>query len=82
MTYRFAFGKFAAAAIIVGYNNHLRYCVVFYFCKMANALRKMGIKSGDSVIIYMAMTIEGIVAMQACAYGAITYGNIDSSTNP
>ena len=41
-------------------------------CKMANAMRKMGIKSGDSVIIYMAMTIEGIVAMQACArIGAI-----------
>jgi acetyl-CoA synthetase len=41
-------------------------------CKMANALRKLGIKSGDSVIIYMAMTIEGIVAMQACArIGAI-----------
>ena len=41
-------------------------------CKMANALRKMGIKSGDTVIIYMAMTIEGIVAMQACArIGAI-----------
>jgi len=41
-------------------------------CKMANALRKMGVKSGDSVIIYMAMTIEGIVAMQACArIGAI-----------
>ena len=40
--------------------------------KFANALRKMGIKSGDSVIIYMAMTIEGIVAMQACArIGAI-----------
>ena len=41
-------------------------------CKMSNALRKMGIKSGDRVIIYMAMTIEGIVAMQACArIGAI-----------
>ena len=41
-------------------------------CKMANALRKLGVKSGDSVIIYMAMTIEGIVAMQACArIGAI-----------
>lgn len=39
---------------------------------MANALRKMGIKSGDSVIIYMAMTIECIVAMQTCArIGAI-----------
>jgi acetyl-CoA synthetase len=40
--------------------------------QFANALRKMGIKSGDRVIIYMAMTIEGIVAMQACArIGAI-----------
>ncbi len=41
-------------------------------CKMANALRKMGIKSGDRVIIYMSMSIEGVVAMQACArIGAI-----------
>ena len=41
-------------------------------CKMANALRKMDIKSGDRVIIYMSMSIEGIVAMQACArIGAI-----------
>jgi acetyl-CoA synthetase len=41
-------------------------------CRMANALRKMGIKSGDRVIIYMSMSIEGIVAMQACArIGAI-----------
>jgi acetyl-CoA synthetase len=40
--------------------------------QFANALRKMGIKSGDRVIIYMAMTIEGVVAMQACArIGAI-----------
>ena len=36
-------------------------------CKMANALRKMGIKSGDRVVIYMSMSIEGVVAMQACA---------------
>jgi acetyl-CoA synthetase len=27
----------------------------------------MGIKSGDRVIIYMSMSIEGVVAMQACA---------------
>ena len=40
--------------------------------KMANALRKMGIQSGDRVIIYMSMSIEGVVAMQACArIGAI-----------
>lgn len=36
-------------------------------CQFANALRNMGIKSGDRVIIYMSMSIEGVVAMQACA---------------
>ena len=35
--------------------------------QFANALRKMGIKSGDRVIIYMSMSVEGVVAMQACA---------------
>ena len=38
----------------------------------ANGLRARGIKKGDRVLIYMAMGIEGIVAMQACArIGAI-----------
>lgn len=36
-------------------------------CQLANGLRARGIKKGDRVIIYMAMGIEGIVAMQACA---------------
>ena len=36
-------------------------------CRFANALRGMGIGRGDRVIIYMPMTIEGVVAMQACA---------------
>ena len=36
-------------------------------CQFANAMRKMGVKSGDRVIIYMSMSIEGVVAMQACA---------------
>ena len=41
-------------------------------CKFANALRAKGIKKGDRVIIYMPMTIEGVIAMQACArIGAI-----------
>jgi acetyl-CoA synthetase len=35
--------------------------------KFANALRAQGIKKGDRVIIYMPMTVEGVVAMQACA---------------
>src|SRR5512133_1773340 len=35
--------------------------------QMANALKAQGIRKGDRVIIYMPMTIEGVVAMQACA---------------
>ena len=41
-------------------------------CRTANALRAMGVKKGDRVIIYMAMSIEGVATMQACArIGAI-----------
>ncbi|MFO6421373.1 acetate--CoA ligase [Hylemonella sp. W303a] len=35
--------------------------------QFANALKAQGIKKGDRVLIYMPMTIEGVVAMQACA---------------
>jgi acetyl-CoA synthetase len=35
--------------------------------QFANALKAQGVKKGDRVVIYMPMTIEGIVAMQACA---------------
>ena len=41
-------------------------------CKMANLLRSKGVKKGDRVVISLPMTIEGVVAMQACArIGAI-----------
>jgi acetyl-CoA synthetase len=36
-------------------------------CQMANALRAAGIQKGDRVVIYMSMSVEGVVAMQACA---------------
>ena len=36
-------------------------------CKLANALKGRGIKSGDRVLIYMPMSIQAVVAMQACA---------------
>ena len=40
--------------------------------QFANALKAHGIKKGDRVIIYLPMSIEGVVAMQACArIGAI-----------
>ncbi|HEX7889259.1 MAG TPA: acetate--CoA ligase [Ramlibacter sp.] len=35
--------------------------------QFANALKAQGIKKGDRVVVYMPMTIEGVVAMQACA---------------
>jgi acetyl-CoA synthetase len=35
--------------------------------RFANALKSLGVKKGDRVVIYLPMSIEGIVAMQACA---------------
>jgi len=35
--------------------------------KFANGLRSLGVKKGDRVVIYLPMSIEGVVAMQACA---------------
>ena len=35
--------------------------------QFSNALKAQGVKKGDRVVIYMPMTIEGVVAMQACA---------------
>ncbi|MFN9091775.1 MAG: acetate--CoA ligase, partial [Alphaproteobacteria bacterium] len=41
-------------------------------CKLANAMRKLGVKKGDRVCIYLPMIIEAAVAMLACArVGAI-----------
>jgi acetyl-CoA synthetase len=36
-------------------------------CRLANALKSRGVKKGDRVVIYMPMSVEGVVAMQACA---------------
>ncbi|AGF46996.1 acetyl-CoA synthetase [Candidatus Kinetoplastibacterium desouzaii TCC079E] len=36
-------------------------------CKFANGISKLGYKTGDKCIIYMPMSIEVIIAMQACA---------------
>ncbi|MCA3424487.1 MAG: acetate--CoA ligase [Roseomonas sp.] len=41
-------------------------------CKLANAMRKLGVKKGDRVCIYLPMIMEAAVAMLACArVGAI-----------
>src|SRR5205085_7303218 len=36
-------------------------------CRFANALKSRGIKQGERVLIYMPMSIQVVVAMQACA---------------
>ncbi|MFW9595937.1 MAG: acetate--CoA ligase [Macromonas sp.] len=35
--------------------------------QFANVLKSKGVQKGDRVVIYMPMTVEGVVAMQACA---------------
>ncbi len=41
-------------------------------CRFANGLKSLGVKKGDRVVIYMPLTIEGVVSMLACArIGAI-----------
>ncbi|MCA1978870.1 MAG: acetate--CoA ligase [Thiobacillus sp.] len=41
-------------------------------CQFANGLKSLGVAAGDRVIVYMPMSIEAVVAMQACArIGAI-----------
>jgi len=41
-------------------------------CRFANALKQLKVARGDRVIVYMPMSIEAVVAMQACArIGAI-----------
>src|SRR5215467_878302 len=36
-------------------------------CRLANGLKSLGIKPGERVLIYMPMSIEVVIAMQACA---------------
>src|SRR6202142_3076830 len=41
-------------------------------CRFANGLKSLGVRKGDRVVIYMPLTIEGVVAMLACSrIGAI-----------
>jgi acetyl-CoA synthetase len=41
-------------------------------CKFANALRSLGVRRGERVVIYLPMVPEAVIAMQACArIGAI-----------
>src|SRR4051812_14896360 len=42
-------------------------------CEFANGLKALGLKKGDRVIVYMPMSIEVVVAMQACARLGVTH---------
>ena len=36
-------------------------------CQFANGLKKLGVQKGDRVLVYLPVSIEAVVAMQACA---------------
>ncbi|MEP6656343.1 MAG: acetate--CoA ligase [Betaproteobacteria bacterium] len=41
-------------------------------CQFANGLKALGVKKGDRVLVYMPMSVEAVISMQACArIGAI-----------
>ena len=42
-------------------------------CKFANGLKTLNISAGDRIIIYLPMSIEAVVAMQACARIGLTH---------
>jgi acetyl-CoA synthetase len=56
-----------------GTSEHISYKSLHQrVCRFANALKKQGVGIGDRVVIYLPMSVEAIVAMQACArIGAI-----------
>jgi len=56
-----------------GENRRITYRELYHeVCRLANALRKRGVRKGDRVAIYMPMIPEAVYAMLACArIGAI-----------
>ncbi|WP_321945309.1 acetate--CoA ligase [Paraburkholderia sp. J10-1] len=53
-------------------------------CRLANALKKRGVKKGDRVVIYLPMSVEGVVGMQACvrigAIHSVVFGGFSSKS--
>ena len=48
--------------------TRITYAALYHeVCKLANGLKARGIKLGDRVIVYMPMSIQAVVAMQALA---------------
>jgi acetyl-CoA synthetase len=42
-------------------------------CRFANGLKALGYRKGERAIVYMPMSIEAVVAMQACARLGVTH---------
>jgi len=42
-------------------------------CQFANALKTLNLDTGDRVVIYLPMSVEAIIAMQACARLGLTH---------
>ncbi|HHC74774.1 MAG TPA: acetyl-coenzyme A synthetase, partial [Thiothrix sp.] len=70
-------GKGDKTAIIFesddGQTTHYTYQQLFVAVnRFANALQAQGVNQGDRVVIYLPMSVQGVIAMQACArIGAI-----------
>ncbi len=57
-----------------GSTIHLTFKELYHrVCQFANGLKKLNIKAGDRVIIYLPMGIEAVVAMQACVRIGVTH---------
>jgi acetyl-CoA synthetase len=51
-------------------------------CRMANALRKLGVKKGDRVCIYLPMIVEAAVAMLACTRAGAIHSIVFGGFSP
>ena len=51
-------------------------------CRLANALRTLGVKRGDRVTIYLPMVVEAAVAMLACARLGATHAIVFGGFSP
>ena len=53
-------------------------------CQLANAMKACGIQRGDRVVIYLPMSVEAIVAMQACnrigAIHSVVFGGFSAKS--
>ena len=56
-----------------GDSRHVSYRQLHYeVCRFANGLKQLGVGKGDRVVLYMPMSVEAVIGMQACArIGAI-----------